>query len=45
MTSQPGSTLDERKERGLALLEQILGKTKAEEEALSIAHKVFPEIG
>ena len=31
MTNQPGSSLEERRERGLALLEQMLGKTKAEE--------------
>ena len=31
MTNQPGSSLDERRESGLHLLEQMLGKTKAEE--------------
>lgn len=31
MTAEPGPTLEERRERGLALLEQMLGKTKAEE--------------
>ena len=31
MNSQPGPSLEERRERGLRLLEQMLGKTKAEE--------------
>ena len=31
MTNQPGSSLEQRRERGLPLLEQMLGKTKAEE--------------
>jgi len=31
MTNQPGSSLEERRERGLALIEQMLGNTKAEE--------------
>ena len=31
MTNQPGSSLEERRERGLALLEQMLGTLKAEE--------------
>ena len=31
MNNQLGSSLEERKERGLRLLEQMLGKTKAEE--------------
>ena len=31
MSSQPGSSLEERRERGLRLLEEMLGKMKAEE--------------
>ena len=31
MTNQPGSSLEERRKRGLALLEQMLGTLKAEE--------------
>jgi len=31
MNDQPGSSLEERRERGLRLLEEMLGKTKAEE--------------
>ena len=31
MNNQPGSSLEERKERGLSLLEQMLGTAKAEE--------------
>ena len=31
MNDQPGSSLEERRERGLRLPEEMLGKTKAEE--------------